>query len=37
MILLIAWGLVFLAGAMGELFDVKTLREVSDLKAIFLR
>lgn len=32
-----AWGLLFLAGALGELFQIEPLREFADLKRIFLR
>jgi hypothetical protein len=32
-----AWGLLFLAGALGELLEIETLREFADLKRIFLR
>ena len=35
--LLIAWAVVFLGGAIGEIFDVEFLRRATDLKRIFLR
>jgi len=31
------WALVFAAGALGELFDVESLRRWTDFKSIFLR
>ena len=36
-VLLIAWALVLVTGAMGELFGIEFLRKVTDLKAIFLK
>jgi hypothetical protein len=33
----VVWAVVFLAGAMGELFGIEWLREVTDLKGVFLR
>jgi len=35
--LLIAWALVFLGGAVGEIFEVEFLQRATDLKRIFLR
>ena len=35
--LLIGWALLFLGGAMGEIFGIEGLREITDLKKIFLR
>ena len=35
--LLIAWAVLFLGGAIGEIFDVEFLRRATDLKRIFLR
>jgi len=31
------WAVVFLAGAMGELFHIHWLRQATDFKQIFLR
>ena len=35
--LFVAWAFVFLGGALGELFGIEALRELFDLKRIFLR
>ena len=35
--LLVIWAVVFVAGAAGELFGIEALRELTDLKQIFLR
>ncbi|MGQ0613577.1 MAG: hypothetical protein ACT4PV_07575 [Planctomycetaceae bacterium] len=37
MLLLAAWGVLFLAAALGELLDIDALRGFADLKRIFLR
>jgi len=37
LILLVVWALLFLGGAMGEIFQIDALRRVADLKGIFLR
>ena len=36
-ILLVTWALLFLGGAMGEIFEIDALRRVTDVKGIFLR
>jgi len=36
-ILFIAWAVFFLCGAMGELLGIEFLRDLTDLKKIFLR
>ncbi len=36
-ILFVAWALIFVLGAAGELFGIEWLREITDIKAIFLR
>ncbi len=36
-VLLVLWGVIFLLGAMGELLGIEFLREITDLKRIFLR
>ncbi len=36
-VLLLVWGVLFLAGAAGEIFQIESLRELTDLKRIFLR
>ena len=33
----IAWAVLLLAGTLGEVLDITWLREVTDLKRIFLR
>ncbi|MHC4819258.1 MAG: hypothetical protein ACYTF8_14530 [Planctomycetota bacterium] len=35
--LFIAWAVVFFCGAVGELFGIEFLRDLTDLKRIFLR
>lgn len=35
--LLLAWAVVFFLGAIGELLGIEFLRELTDLKRIFLR
>ena len=35
--LLILWALLFLAGAVGEILQIPVLRDVGDVKKIFLR
>ena len=35
--LLILWALVFVGGAVGELFDIEFLRKATDVKSFFLR
>lgn len=35
--LLIAWALLFLGGALGELLDIEALQKATDLKRLFLR
>lgn len=37
LVLLIAWAVVFFLGAIGEIFGIEPLRELTDLKGIFLR
>ena len=37
MILFVLWALLFLGGAMGEIFEIDALRKVTDIKSIFLR
>ncbi|MCK6460570.1 MAG: hypothetical protein L6Q95_11840 [Planctomycetes bacterium] len=37
LVLLVLWAILFLLGAMGELFGIEFLREITDLKRIFLR
>lgn len=37
MVLLVLWAAVFLLGAIGELFGIAFLREITDFKRIFLR
>ncbi|HEX5136890.1 MAG TPA: hypothetical protein VFY93_07965 [Planctomycetota bacterium] len=37
LVLLVLWGVLFLLGAMGELFGIQFLRDLTDLKRIFLR
>ena len=37
MTLLVVWGVLFLLGAFGEIFQIKFLQELTDLKRIFLR
>ncbi len=36
-ILLLVWGVLFLLGATGEIFQIESLQELTDLKRIFLR
>jgi hypothetical protein len=36
-VLLVLWALLFLGGAVGEIFEVDFLREATDIKRIFLR
>lgn len=36
-VLLVLWAVIFLLGAMGELFGIGFLREITDFKRIFLR
>lgn len=36
-ILLALWALLFVGGALGELLDIAFLREITDVKALFLR
>jgi hypothetical protein len=36
-ILFLAWAVVFFCGAVGELFGIGFLRDLTDLKGIFLR
>lgn len=36
-ILLALWALLFVGGAVGELFDIGLLRELTDVKTLFLR
>jgi len=36
-VLLLAWGVLFLLGAVGEIFQIESLREFTDIKRIFLR
>jgi len=36
-LLVLLWAVVFLAGAVGELFGVHWLRQATDFKQIFLR
>jgi hypothetical protein len=36
-VLLALWAAVFLAGALGQLLDIGFLKEMTDVKAIFLR
>jgi hypothetical protein len=35
--LFLAWAVVFFCGALGELLGIEFLRELTDLKGIFLR
>jgi hypothetical protein len=35
--LLVLWAVIFLLGAMGELLGIEFLREITDVKRIFLR
>lgn len=35
--LLIAWAVIFVLGAAGELLGIEALRDLTDLKRIFLR
>jgi len=37
LVLVIAWAVVFFCGAVGELFGIEFLRDLTDLKGIFLR
>lgn len=37
LVLLALWALVFLAGTLGELFEIDSLRRWTDFKSIFLR
>ncbi len=37
MVLLVLWAAIFLLGAVGELFGIQFLREITDFKRIFLR
>jgi hypothetical protein len=37
MVLLVLWAVVFVLGAVGELFGIGFLREITDLKRVFLR
>lgn len=37
LLLFLAWAVVFFLGAIGELFGIEFLRELTDLKGIFLR
>jgi len=37
LVLLVLWGVLFLLGAMGELFGIEFLRDWIDPKRIFLR
>jgi hypothetical protein len=37
LVLLIAWAVVFFCGAVGELFGIEFLRDLTDLKQVFLR
>lgn len=37
LVLLIAWAVVFFCGAVGEIFEVEFLRDLTDLKRVFLR
>jgi hypothetical protein len=36
-VLLVLWAVVFVLGAIGELFGIGFLREITDFKRIFLR
>ncbi len=37
MILLVVWAVIFVLGAIGELFGIPFLREITDFKRVFLR
>ena len=37
MILLALWAAIFVLGAIGELFGIESLRQITDFKRIFLR
>jgi hypothetical protein len=37
LVLLVIWAVLFVLGATGELFGIEFLREITDLKRIFLR
>jgi hypothetical protein len=37
LVLLAVWAVIFVLGAMGELLGIEFLREITDLKRIFLR
>ena len=37
LVLLIAWAVVFFCGAVGEIFEVEFLRDLTDVKRVFLR
>ncbi len=37
MLLLAAWGVLFLAAALGELLGIDALRSFADVKRVFLR
>lgn len=37
MILLVLWAAIFVLGAIGELFGIEFLRQITDFKRIFLR
>jgi hypothetical protein len=36
-VLLVLWAVIFVLGAMGELFGIELLRKATDFKRIFLR
>jgi hypothetical protein len=36
-VLLVVWAVIFVLGAMGELFGIEFLRGITDIKRIFLR
>lgn len=36
-VLLVLWAVIFVLGAIGELFGIEFLQEITDFKRIFLR
>jgi len=37
LVLLVIWAVIFVLGAAGEIFDIPVLREITDIKQVFLR